>query len=92
VASDLSHQRLLDQFGVKTILCKGYSIFYPAQIEARQIHEEFLTISPVNVGSKLEQYRPGLLDGTAFQPGNDYGVQLNSLRRRENMLFLRSRY
>lgn len=89
---ELMHRVLFDDFGVKTILCEGGPKFYSAQILARQIHEEFLTISPLIVGSTRDIYRPGLIDGDALEPGNSYRANLQSLRRKENMLFLRSRY
>lgn len=86
------HKRLQNDFGVMSVLCEGGPKFYAANIEAKQIEEEFLTISPVVVGASNNQYRPGLIDGLAFEPGNKYGVNLQSLRRAGNMLFLRSRY
>lgn len=91
---DLSalHNRLEKDFGVMSVLCEGGPKFYAAMIKARQVEEEFLTISPVTVGASENEYRPGLIDGLAFEPGNKYGVNLQSLRRAGNMLFLRSRY
>jgi riboflavin biosynthesis pyrimidine reductase len=89
---DLLHEQLQNDFGVMSALCEGGPKFYAALIQARQIEEEFLTISLGIVGASTSQYRPGLLDGFAFDPGNKFGVHLQSLRRAGNMLFLRSRY
>jgi riboflavin biosynthesis pyrimidine reductase len=89
---NLLHERLEKEFGVMSVLCEGGPKFYAALVEARQIEEEFLTISPIVVGSSNLEYRPGLIDGLAFEPGNKFGVNLQSLRRAGNMLFLRSRY
>lgn len=89
---DLMHKRLQREFGIMTVLCEGGPKFYASMIQARQIEEEFLTVSPVVVGGTSNQYRPGLFDGIAFEPGNSYGVTLQSMRRAENMLFIRSRY
>jgi riboflavin biosynthesis pyrimidine reductase len=86
------HESLEKDFGVMTVLCEGGPKFYAAVIQARQIEEEFLTISPVVVGASSAEYRPGLIDGLALEPGNKIGVNLQSLRRAGNMLFLRSRY
>ncbi|MGA0119814.1 MAG: dihydrofolate reductase family protein [Candidatus Nanopelagicaceae bacterium] len=86
------HESLEKDFGVMTVLCEGGPKFYAAVIQARQIEEEFLTISPVVVGASSAEYRPGLIDGLALEPGNKFGVNLQSLRRAGNMLFLRSRY
>lgn len=88
----LLHERLQKDFGVMSVLCEGGPKFYAALIQARQIEEEFLTISPVVVGASSTEYRPGLIDGFAFEPGNKFGVNLQSMRRAGNMLFLRSRY
>ncbi|MEY3704715.1 MAG: hypothetical protein RLY29_87, partial [Actinomycetota bacterium] len=89
---ELLHKKLLDEFGVKSLLCEGGPKFYGAMVAARQLEEEFLTLSPVVVGSTTSEYRPGLIDGIALPPGNDLGVKLQSLRRAGNMLFLRSNY
>lgn len=89
---NLLHERLQKDFGVMSVLCEGGPKFYAALVHARQIEEEFLTISPVVVGASSTEYRPGLIDGLAFEPGNKFGVNLQSLRRAGNMLFLRSRY
>ncbi len=89
---ELLHKKLLDEFGVKSLLCEGGPKFYGAMVAARQLEEEFLTLSPVVVGSTNSEYRPGLIDGIALPPGNDLGVKLQSLRRAGNMLFLRSNY
>ena len=86
------HERLEKDFGVMTVLCEGGPKFYAAAIQAKQIEEEFLIISPVVVGGSSAEYRPGLIDGLALEPGNKFGVNLQSLRRAGNMLFLRSRY
>jgi riboflavin biosynthesis pyrimidine reductase len=86
------HRTLFEDFQVKTILCEGGPKFYAAMIAQRQVDEEFLTKSPVMVGSTNTSYRPGLIDGIALEPGNDFGGDLASLRRAGNMLFLRTRF
>jgi len=83
---------LFSEYGVKTILCEGGPKFYGSMIAERQIDEEFLTMSPVMVGGTADQYRPGLVDGVALQPANNFGGTLKSVRRAGNMLFLRTRF
>ena len=83
---------LLSEYGVKTMLCEGGPKFYGSMIVERQIDEEFLTMSPVMVGASSNIYRPGLVDGIALEPGNNFGGTLKSVRRAGNMLFLRTRF
>lgn len=83
---------LLSEYGVKTMLCEGGPKFYGSMIVERQIDEEFLTISPVMVGASSNNYRPGLVDGIALAPKNNFGGTLKSVRRAGNMLFLRTRF
>jgi 5-amino-6-(5-phosphoribosylamino)uracil reductase len=84
--------KLFTDFGIKTLLCEGGPKFYGSMIVARQIDEEFLSVSPVIVGGNTENYRPGLVDGIALDPGNKFSGNLKSVRRVGNMLFLRSRF
>lgn len=83
---------LFIDFGIKTLLCEGGPKFYGSMIVERQIDEEFLTMSPVIVGASLNNYRPGLVDGIALEPANNFGGTLKSVRRAGNMLFLRTRF
>jgi 5-amino-6-(5-phosphoribosylamino)uracil reductase len=83
---------LLSDYSVKTMLCEGGPKFYGSMIVERQIDEEFLTMSPVMVGASSNNYRPGLVDGIALEPGNNFGGTLKSVRRAGNMLFLRTRF
>ena len=84
--------RLEKDFGIKTVLCEGGPRFYGAMISQRLIDEEFLSISPVMVGSTHDQYRPGLIDGIALSPNNDLSGSLASVRRAGDLLFLRSHF
>lgn len=86
------HNHLHTGFGINSILCEGGPKFYGAMIEKRLIDEEFLTISPVMVGSSKEDYRPSLIDGINLAPGNNLGGSLRSVRRAGNMLFLRTHF
>ena len=86
------HDHLRDHFGVGTVLCEGGPRFYGALIAERLIDEEFLTLSPVMVGSRDDDHRPGLIDGISLPPGNDLRGRLMSTRRAGDHLFLRTRY
>lgn len=86
------HEYLLNEYGASTVLCEGGPKFYAALIESRLIDEEFLTLSPVMVGSRRDDYRPGLIDGISFEPGNEHRGRLMSVRRIADHLFLRTRY
>ena len=84
--------KLFSEYEVKTLLCEGGPKFYGSMIVERQIDEEFLTMSPIMVGATTEAYRPGLVDGVALEPANNFGGTLKSVRRAGNMLFLRTRF
>lgn len=84
------YDSLHKDFGCKTVLCEGGPRLYASLIEAGQLDEEFLTISPVMVGSSSTEPRPGLFEGVALDPGNDYLAKLTSVRRAGNHLFVRT--
>jgi len=86
------HQILEEKFGVKTVLCEGGPKFYGSMIAEKLIDEEFLSISPIMVGSTREEYRPGLIDGIVFPPKNQYSGTLMSVRKADDLLFLRTRF
>lgn len=86
------HNHLHQHFGINTVLCEGGPKFYGAMIHQRLIDEEFLTISSIMIGSTRDQYRPGLIDGIALEPGNDFGGRFTSVRRGGGMLFVRSQF
>lgn len=86
------NSKLFSDYGVRTLLCEGGPKFYGSMLVERQIDDEFLTMSPVMVGATVENYRPGLVDGIALEPANNFGGTLKSVRRAGNMLFLRTRF
>lgn len=81
---------LHQDFGCRTVLCEGGPRLYASLIEAGQLDEEFLTLSPVMVGSSSTEPRPGLFEGVALEPGNKYLAKLASVRRAGNHLFVRT--
>jgi 5-amino-6-(5-phosphoribosylamino)uracil reductase len=88
----LLHQRLFDDYGVRTVLSEGGPRVYAALVAAQQVHEEFLTLSPVIVGGSADTYRPGLLDGWALSPGHSRRAKLHSVRQAGDHLFLRTKW
>ena len=83
---------LREDFGVRTALCEGGPRVYASLVTARQLDEEFLTISPVVVGGSPQEYRPGLVDGIALEPSNPIRRRIVSLRLAGDHLFMRARY
>ena len=84
---------LSDEYGVRSLLCEGGPRVYGAMLAARQVADEFLTLSPLVIGSRPEgPARPSLVEGVAFGPGDAPTSRLVSLRRAGDHLFLRSRY
>lgn len=86
----LLYQALSRDYGCKTVLCEGGPRLYASLIGANLLDEEFLTLSPVIVGSSDIDKRPGLIEGLALAPGNDKRANLASVRRAGNHLFLRT--
>ena len=84
------YQALFNEYGCRTVLCEGGPRLYASLIVANLLDEEFLTLSPVIVGSSDSEQRPGLIEGLALAPGNDKRANLTSVRRAGNHLFLRT--
>lgn len=79
--------------GIRSLLCEGGAHVYGAMIAAGQIDDEFLTLSPIVVGSRPRNSampRPSLVEGVAFSPKRPPTYRLLSVRRHGDYLFLRS--
>jgi riboflavin biosynthesis pyrimidine reductase len=83
---------LAASFGVRTLLSEAGPQVYGAMIADGAVDDEFLTLSPILVGSSQERPRPGLIEGTVFMPDNPPQSRLLSVRRSGDYLFLHSRY
>jgi 5-amino-6-(5-phosphoribosylamino)uracil reductase len=83
---------LLNRYQVKSLLCEGGPRVYGSLLKAGLVDEEFLTLSPLMIGSEAGKVRPSLVEGVAFQPGQAPQSKLVSLRREGEHLFLRSRW
>ena len=81
------------EYGVRTLLCAGGPRVDGAMLAARQVADEFPTLSPLVIGSRpAGPVRSSLVEGVAFTSGDAPTSCLVSLRRAWDHLFLRSRY
>ena len=86
-------QRLLaEQHGIRTLLSEAGPQVYGALTAAGAVHDEFLTLSPILVGSSGTRPRPSLIEGTTFMPNTPPQSRLLGVRRSGDYLFLHSRY
>lgn len=83
---------LRDSYGVATVLCEGGPRAYGSLLAAGCLDDEFLTLSPVVVGSAPEAPRPGLVEGVTFPATSHPWSRPVTLHRAGDLLFLRSRY
>jgi riboflavin biosynthesis pyrimidine reductase len=85
---DLLH----DSYGVATVLCEGGPRAYGSLLAAGCLDDEFLTLSPVVVGSAPDAPRPGLVEGVTFRATSHPWSRPLTVHRAGDLLFLRSRY
>jgi len=83
---------LAERFGVRTLLCEGGPRVYGSLLRSGLGFDEFLTLSPLVIGSDERNVRPSLVEGAAFASGAAPSSTLISLRRGGDYLYLRSRY
>ncbi len=81
---------LSSQWGVSSVLCEGGPRLYGSLVSAGCLDEEFLTLSPLVIGSSADAPRPGLIEGYSFPPGGAPRAHPLSLRRAGDHLFLRT--
>ena len=81
---------LFSQWGVRTLLCEGGPRLYGSLIASGGLDEEFLTLSPVVIGSDDSEPRPGLIEGRSFVPRTSPRANLLSVRRAGDHLFFRT--
>ena len=81
---------LFSQWGVRTLLCEGGPRLYGSLIASGGLDEEFLTLSPVVIGSDDSEPRPGLIEGRSFAPRTSPRANLLSVRRAGDHLFFRT--
>jgi riboflavin biosynthesis pyrimidine reductase len=81
---------LCSRWGVQTLLCEGGPRLYGSLVNSGSLDEEFLTLSPLVIGSSTDAPRPGLIEGYGFAPGGAPRAHPISLRRAGDHLFLRT--
>lgn len=86
------YELLYTEYGCNSILCEGGPRLYGELIRAAQLDEEFLTVSPVVIGSSDREPRPGLIQGVSFGLDSGISARLASVRRAGDHLFLRTRW
>jgi 5-amino-6-(5-phosphoribosylamino)uracil reductase len=82
--------KLRKRYGVDTLLAEGGPRVYGAFVSSGVLDEEFLTLSPVLIGSDTDCPRPGLIEGLALPPGSPHRAKPLSVRRAGDHLFVRS--
>lgn len=85
-------QILMASYGVRTLLSEAGPQVYGALMADDAVHDEFLTLSPILVGSSEDKPRPGLIEGVTFMPDAPPQSKLLGVRRSGDYLFLHSRY
>jgi len=86
-------ETLAERHGVRTILCEGGPRLYGTVLRDGLALDEFVTFSPLVIGDDGEgAYRPSLVEGVRFAPGNAPRSELVSVRSGGDHLYLRSRY
>jgi riboflavin biosynthesis pyrimidine reductase len=81
-----------ESYGVGTVLCEGGPRAFGSVLAAGCLDDEFLTLSPVVVGSAPDVPRPGLVEGVTFPATSHPWSRPLTLHRAGDLLFLRSRY
>lgn len=84
------YRLLVEKFGCRTVLCEGGPRLYGELVATGQLDEEFLTLSPVVIGSSDDEPRPGLIQGVSFGIASGVSARLRSVRRAGDHLFLRT--
>ena len=79
-------------YGARTVLSEGGPNIYGGLLATGAVEDEFVTFSPIVVGSSPDKQRPGLVGGVAFSPDAPPRSRLLTLRRAGDFLFLQSRY
>lgn len=78
-------------YGVDFLLCEGGATLYGALLEAGIVDEPFITRSPLVVGENPDNPRPSLVEGTGWLPGDAPRMQIRSVRKAGDYLYMRYR-
>ncbi|HEV2464763.1 MAG TPA: dihydrofolate reductase family protein [Acidobacteriaceae bacterium] len=85
-------QLLFSKYQVRLLLHEGGPKMFARFLEAKLVHELFLTLSPQIAGREADSVRPGLLEGLSFLPSAAPWFELMSTKGAGSHLFLRYRY
>ena len=78
-------------YGVEFLLCEGGATLYGAFLKAGIMHEPFITRSPLVVGEDPGNPRPSLVEGTGWLPNGAPRMQIISVRKAGDYLYMRYR-
>jgi 5-amino-6-(5-phosphoribosylamino)uracil reductase len=79
------------EYGVKFLLCEGGATIYGALLKAGIMGEPFITRSPLVVGEDPGTPRPSLVEGTGWLPDDAPRMQIRSVRKAGDYLYMRYR-
>ena len=78
-------------YGVNFLLCEGGATLYGALLRAGIVDEPFITRSPLVVGENFDNPRPSLVEGTGWLPDDAPRMQILSVRKAGDYLYMRYR-
>lgn len=81
---------LYETYGVQTLLCEGGSRVMANLLDAGLVDEEFVTFCPNFIGRTPTRHRPSYTEGVAWTPTTAPYSKPLSLRRADDMLYLRT--
>lgn len=84
--------RVLDEHGVRLVLCEGGPRLFGQLLAAGLIDELFLTLAPQTAGRSAGARRLALVEGSAFSVATAPWARLIGLRRAGDHLFARYRF
>ena len=77
------------EYGVEFLLCEGGATLYGALLRAGIVDEPFITRSPLVVGENPDNPRPSLVEGAGWLPDDAPRMQILSVRKAGDHLYLR---
>ena len=82
---------MAEDYGVEFLLCEGGATLYGALLAAGIVNEPFITRSPLVVGENPDNPRPSLVEGTGWLPEGAPRMQIVSVRKAGDYLYMRYR-
>lgn len=81
---------LYETYTVRTLLCEGGSRVFANMLDAGLVDEEFVTLCPTFIGRTPTRHRPSYTEGVAWTPTTAPYSKPLSLRRADDMLYMRT--